>query len=91
LDKSIVEGFADRAGKDFYQQVDGVEPEDQKFYVDSSYYIKTDAYKKLSYDKGHMAPAKNYSGEQKLMDSTYTFANCIPQNSYFNRGSWKNL
>lgn len=38
-----------------------------------------------------MAPAKNYSGDQKLLDSTYTFANCIPQNYYFNRGSWKNL
>jgi DNA/RNA endonuclease G (NUC1) len=91
LDKTIVEGSASRKGKDFVQQTEGVDPEDLKFFIDTSYYEKTDAYNKLGYDKGHMAPAKNYSGDQKLLDSTYTFANCIPQNYYFNRGSWKNL
>lgn len=38
-----------------------------------------------------MAPASNYIGDQASLDLTYTYANCIPQNSYFNRGSWKNL
>lgn len=38
-----------------------------------------------------MAPASNYLGDQASLDATYTYANCIPQNSYFNRGSWKNL
>jgi DNA/RNA endonuclease G (NUC1) len=45
----------------------------------------------MSYDKGHMAPSNNYCGSQELLDSTFTYANCVPQNSYFNRGSWKNL
>lgn len=75
---------------DFYQEVH-VEDADRKFFVDPTYYEKTLAYKNLKYDKGHMAPAKNYCGDQNLMNSTYTYANCIPQNSYFNRGSWKNL
>jgi len=86
----MVEGNGSRDGKDFYKQPTA-ECEDSKFYVDGYYYEQTQAYKTMSYDKGHMAPANDYLGYQDMIDATFTYANCIPQDSYFNRGSWKNL
>lgn len=62
MDKSIVEGTGIRDGKNFNQQVEDVDPEDLKFYADGTYYEKTGAAKNMKYDKGHMAPAKNYCG-----------------------------
>lgn len=86
----MVEGNGSREGKDFYQH-QTADPNDSKFFPDGLYYDKPQAYKTMSYDKGHMAPANNYLGNQNFLDSTFTYANCVPQDSYFNRGSWKNL
>ena len=59
--------------------------------MDFDYYEKTDAYEKLKYDRGHMAPASDFASSQDLMDSTFTYANTLPQHKHLNRGSWKNL
>lgn len=86
----MVEGNANREGKDFRPHMVNSQS-DEKFFIDYGTYEQTKAYKSMSYDRGHMAPASNYLSSQEYLDATYTYANCIPQDSYFNRGSWKNL
>ncbi len=49
-------------------------------------------YKKSGWDKGHLAPAKDFSFDFSAARSTFLFSNISPQNPYFNRnGSWKKL
>lgn len=49
-------------------------------------------YKKSGWDKGHLAPAKDFSFDVSAARSTFLFSNISPQNPYFNRnGSWKKL
>jgi DNA/RNA endonuclease G (NUC1) len=69
----------------------GIDQKDRKFYIDETYYSKTQAFSKMHYDKGHMAPIQDFAGATSLLQSLNSFANCAPQNEYLNRGSWKNL
>ena len=49
-------------------------------------------YKKSGWDKGHLAPAKDFSYEVSAAESTFLLSNIAPQNPYFNRnGAWKKL
>ena len=49
-------------------------------------------YKKSGWDKGHLAPAKDFSFEVSAARSTFFYSNISPQNPYFNRnGAWKKL
>jgi endonuclease G, mitochondrial len=49
-------------------------------------------YKKSGWDKGHLAPAKDFSFEESAARSTFLYSNIAPQNPYFNRnGAWKKL
>ena len=49
-------------------------------------------YKKSGWDKGHLAPAKDFSFEVTAARSTFFYSNISPQNPYFNRnGAWKKL
>lgn len=43
------------------------------------------------FDKGHMAPAANFKSSQVAMNSTFRFANAVPQTPQSNRGLWKQL
>lgn len=62
IDSGMIAGPASRDGKDFFKQTSA--HQDDKFFVGSEYYEETKAYKNMSYDKGHMAPASNYLGNQ---------------------------
>lgn len=49
-------------------------------------------YKKSGWDKGHLAPAKDFCFDGSAARSTFLYSNISPQNPYFNRnGSWKKL
>lgn len=49
-------------------------------------------YKKSGWDKGHLAPAKDFCFDVNAARSTFFYSNIAPQNPFFNRnGSWKKL
>jgi len=48
-------------------------------------------YRNNVYDKGHMAPAADFSCTRMLMAKTFTYINCALQHQDLNRGVWKNL
>jgi endonuclease G len=44
------------------------------------------------YDRGHQAPAGDFSGDQRAQDQTFVLTNIAPQvGPCFNRGVWKDL
>ena len=56
--------------------------------------IKTsdaDDYAKNIYDKGHGAPAASFSDNMINLKQTFSYLNCIMQDQYLNRGSWRLL
>jgi len=62
------------------------------FYICDS--IKTsdsEDYKNNEWDKGHMAPAADFSCDSSLLRSTFTYLNCALQHEKLNRGVWKEL
>jgi endonuclease G len=49
-------------------------------------------YKKSGWDKGHMAPAEDFSFSPEAAESTFLYSNISPQNPFFNRhGAWRKL
>ncbi|MEQ8415432.1 MAG: DNA/RNA non-specific endonuclease [Imperialibacter sp.] len=48
-------------------------------------------YKGSGYDRGHLAPAADFSWSQSAMDGTFFLSNMSPQDPSFNRGIWKQL
>ncbi|MEQ8686835.1 MAG: DNA/RNA non-specific endonuclease [Imperialibacter sp.] len=48
-------------------------------------------YKGSGYDRGHLAPAADFSWSQAAMDGTFFLSNMSPQDPSFNRGIWKQL
>ncbi len=48
-------------------------------------------YKKSGYDRGHLAPAADFSYSKESMSSTFYLSNMSPQLPNFNRGIWKIL
>ncbi len=50
-----------------------------------------DEYKNTGYDRGHLAPAADFSFSQKANDETFVMSNIAPQTKRLNRGVWKKL
>ena len=48
-------------------------------------------YYKSGYDKGHLAPAADFSYSLELMSESFYMSNMSPQTPELNRGPWKNL
>lgn len=48
-------------------------------------------YASSGYDKGHLAPAKDFSTDCKHLEITFRFYNCLPQTPNLNRGNWKKI
>lgn len=50
-----------------------------------------EAYAKSGYDRGHLAPAADFSFEQNANDETFVMSNMAPQRPALNRRAWKKL
>lgn len=50
-----------------------------------------DEYDATGFDKGHQAPAENYTFNLLAMISSFSALNCAPQNPTLNRGQWRSL
>ena len=48
-------------------------------------------YKGSGYDRGHLAPAHDFSFNKDAMSESFYMSNMSPQNPSFNRGVWGNL
>ena len=48
-------------------------------------------YKGSGYDRGHLAPAADFSYNQLALSQTFYMSNISPQRPAFNRGIWKDL
>jgi len=48
-------------------------------------------YRRSGYDRGHLAPAADFSFNTNAMSESFYMSNMSPQNPSFNRGIWKNL
>ncbi|MFL5784828.1 MAG: DNA/RNA non-specific endonuclease [Bacteriovoracaceae bacterium] len=51
-------------------------------------YATSDEYKKTGYDRGHLAPARDFSFSQEANDETFVMSNIAPQTKLLNRGAW---
>lgn len=71
-------GTASRKGLNFYT-CDSVITSDDK------------DYSKNDYDKGHMAPAADFSCSKEMMNKTFTYLNCCLQQKDLNRTTWRLL
>ena len=72
------EGTASRKGMNFYV-CDSIKTSDNNDYVHNIY------------DKGHMAPAADFSCDNDILYQTFTYLNCALQHQDLNRGVWKTL
>lgn len=50
-----------------------------------------DDYYKSGYDRGHLAPAADFTYSEKAMKTSFYMSNISPQQPGFNRGIWKKL
>ncbi|MTI30603.1 DNA/RNA non-specific endonuclease, partial [Xanthovirga aplysinae] len=48
-------------------------------------------YKRSGYDRGHLAPAADFSWDATAMSESFLMSNMSPQSPEFNRGIWKKL
>lgn len=48
-------------------------------------------YKKTGFDRGHLAPAADFSFSQEANDETFVMSNIAPQTKLLNRGAWLRL
>ncbi|HWU63257.1 MAG TPA: DNA/RNA non-specific endonuclease [Ensifer sp.] len=66
-----------------------------KFFVDETvqnYSSTLDDYRSSGFDRGHQAPAGDFSADQAMQDQTFVMSNMGPQvGACFNRGIWKDL
>lgn len=67
-----------RAGLDFYT-------------CDSICTSDSHDYENNIYDKGHMAPAGDFTCDHAKLKETFTYLNCALQHKALNRGPWKSL
>lgn len=50
-----------------------------------------DDYKGSGYDRGHLAPAADFTWDSRALDETFYMSNMSPQVPGFNRGIWRQL
>lgn len=75
------EGDAERSN-DFFADKD----------LPTGYFSQLADYKSSGFDRGHQAPAADFSADQTLMDTTFVLSNMGPQQGpCFNQGIWKDL
>ncbi len=53
--------------------------------------VTTHAYEGSGFDRGHMCPAQDRSGQQKDMDATFFLTNVVPQSPHSNQRAWERL
>jgi len=71
-------GKASRKGMDFYTN-------------DSIYTSSKEDYENNVWDKGHMAPAADFSCDRETLYKTFSYLNCSLQHQDLNRGAWRLL
>ena len=71
-------GTFSRKGLDFYTN-------------DSIHTSSSEDYEKNVWDKGHMAPAADFSCDKENLRQTFSYLNCALQHEKLNRGVWKNV
>lgn len=66
-----------------------------KFHPDPQLPVKLQVtpkeYSRSGYDRGHLAPAADFSYSQEANDATFVMSNMAPQTGNLNRNSWKDL
>ena len=71
-------GGASRKGMDFYTK-DSIITSDNGDYANNIY------------DKGHLAPAADFTCSREMLYTTFSYLNCALQDQYLNRGTWRLL
>lgn len=71
-------GKASRSGMDFYK-------------CDSVRTSSHEDYENNVWDKGHLAPAADFSCDKETLYKTFTYLNCALQHQDLNRGVWRIL
>jgi endonuclease G len=71
-------GGASRKGMDFYTN-DSIITSDNADYENNIY------------DKGHLAPAADFTCSREMLYKTFSYLNCSLQDQYLNRGTWRLL
>jgi endonuclease G len=71
-------GTASRKGMDFYTN-DSIITSDNADYENNVY------------DKGHLAPAADFTCSTEMLYKTFSYLNCALQDQYLNRGTWRLL
>lgn len=62
------------------------------FYKEKTIHTSDDNdYENNVWDRGHCAPAANFSCEKNMFHKTFSYANCVLQHNKLNRGPWKML
>jgi endonuclease G len=62
------------------------------FYTEKKYRTSDDDdYKDNVFDKGHLAPAADFNCDKNTLYKTFTYLNCVLQDKYLNRGTWRFL
>lgn len=54
-------------------------------------YVLPSEYTRSNYDRGHLAPAADFSWNQEANDLTFVMSNMAPQSANLNRDAWKRL
>lgn len=75
LDLKMIQGQAKRK-RYFYEDETHLDP---KFAVSNDFYDKINTYNILKYVRAQMAQPDNYNSDQSKKDSTFNYANTIPQ------------
>lgn len=72
------DGTASRKGMDFFKN-------------DSIHTSDHNDYKANVWDKGHLAPAADFTCDLETLKMTFSYLNCALQHQSLNRGVWKSL
>lgn len=54
-------------------------------------FVEPSEYTKSGYDRGHLAPAADFSWNQEAQDRTFVMSNMVPQKPNLNRDAWRRL